>query len=233
MADIRLTLNDLWYEAEGRAVIQAFNLAVSGGEGIGFFDPTGLSGRDLLRICATLLKPTRGGIYLDGLSIPFYKEAELFQLRRKIAYIASDAALISNLTLLQNVSLGWAYHENRSLYEVWPEGEGLLTHFQVGDYGNLRPTAVNAEIRNRTICARELAKKPVLILLDQMVERLSPEGQALFRAYLENYIRETGSSLLVASTSTAFLSSLASLITRSYILKDGLIVVENPAYGRP
>ncbi|MDI6790801.1 MAG: ATP-binding cassette domain-containing protein [Thermodesulfobacteriota bacterium] len=233
MAAIRLHINNVWYKDNGKNILQGVNLAVPCGEGIGLCDPTGLSGAELLQICATLLEPTQGEIYLDGIPIPFDREIDLLPLRRKIAYVAEDTALISNLTLLQNVSLGWAYYENKSLQDVWEEGERLLTYFQVNDYKDLHPTEVNAEIFKRAVCAREMAKKPILILLDRIIDTLSTEGQTLLMSYVGKCLREMGSSLLVASTSAASFASLSALISRSYTLEEGRLAGENPACGRP
>ncbi len=232
MTAVRLKIDDIWYEGEGKAVLKGVNLEVPYAKGICLLDPTGMSSPGLLQICATLLEPTRGKIYLDGMSIPFDREIDLFPLRRKIAYVAWGMPLISNLTLLQNVSLGWAYHENKSLHDAWEDGIELLTYFRISDCKDMRPTEVNPEISKRAACARELAKKPSLILVDRIVESLSPEGQTLFASCVEKYSQELGSSLLVTSTSTATFAPLASLITRTYTLKDGRIVEENPGPGR-
>lgn len=224
MTTIGLNIKDAWYEDKGKPVLQGVNLIIPGGQGIGLHDPSGLSSADLLKICATLLEPTRGEFYLEERPVPFGRELDLLPLRRRIAYITLDTALISNLTLSQNVCLGWAYHENKSLYDIWEEGRKLLTYFQINDYKNMRPAEVTAEIFKRTVCARELAKKPILILLDKTIEALSTEGQALLIAYIEKCMQEIGSSLLVASTNTVSLSPFAAIISRLYTLADGKIM---------
>lgn len=224
MADPRLQVRDLWYEEKGQTVLHEVNLTIPAGESMGLHDQTGLSYAPLLQICATLLEPSRGEMRVDGIPVPFGDEAALSGLRRKIAYVVSDAALISNLTLLQNVSLGWAYHEKKPLDDVWQEGFEMLAYFQIEGQKDLRPTDVSAEVVKRAICARELAKKPVLVLLDAFVETLSGEGQGLFTSYVDKWMKETGSCLLVASTGTAFIGEYASLITQSHILANGTII---------
>lgn len=228
MAETRLKINNLWYEHRGQATLRGINLAVPGGEGAALLDPTGLSSADLLQICATLLQPTQGEIHLEGKPILFDREIDLLAMRRKIAYFSWATALISNLTLLQNISLGWAYHHNRSMHDTWEEGEKFLNYFRIHDYRNMRPTEVSAEVSRRTMCARELSKNPVLILVDSVIESLSPEGQNLFISRVEKYMRETGSSLLLASSSPVSLALLASLTTRTCTLENGKIVEENP-----
>lgn len=223
MDEYCLAIDDLSYEHNGRTVLRDINLTIAAGETVGLYDPTGVSYRALLKICATLLQPTKGKVALEGIPIPYGNEMALFPLRRSIAYISSDTALISNLTLLQNVSLGWAYYENKLLEDCWEEGDKLFSFFHIEGYKHLRPTAVDAEIYKRTVCIRELAKKPGLILLGTVIESLSTEGQNLFLSYVKDHMRREKCAMFIASTGTGFLTRCSELITRSYLLTNGTL----------
>lgn len=223
----RLKIRNLFYEEKNKPVLKDFNLLLEQGEVIGVFDPAGLACLPLLQICATLVTPLRGKVYLDGIPVPYGKELSLFGLRRKIAYITQESALISSFTLVQNVYLGWAYHENNKFEKTWETGEKLLDIFQIRPYRDSLPTDVNSEILKRAICAREMAKEPRLILLDSVIESLSNDGQFLFLSHLDNYRKSMDCSILMASSGTSFLSFFAKFMDKSHIIVDGSI--ENQA----
>jgi ABC-type ATPase involved in cell division len=120
----------------------------------------------LLKICATLIQPTDGKIAWFGRTMEEMRKDDLIQLRRRIGLVRRETSLISNMTIMDNVSLGLQYHNEIGQEQVLHKVTELLKKFGLYEYRFLRPAQLNFEHRRLTIYARELAKDPQLYLLE-------------------------------------------------------------------
>jgi ABC-type lipoprotein export system ATPase subunit len=119
-----------------------------------------------LRALATLVYPSNGCFRFNGepLSLKNYKE--LLNFKKKVAYIAPDAALISNLTVKQNILLHRYYFENDLAIDLDDKLLTLCDTFGITRKLDSRPVDLNSAERQTAIAVREISKAPVLLLLD-------------------------------------------------------------------
>ena len=85
----------------------------------------------LLKICATLLPPSGGDVSWFGRSKEQMKKREFYQLRRQIGYVHRETSLISNMTILDNISLGLQYHEEVVREQAYKDITELLEQFEL------------------------------------------------------------------------------------------------------
>ena len=153
----------------------------------------------LLKICATLDSPTAGRISWFGQSSDQIDGAGLYELRRRIGFVHRETSLISNMTSLDNISLGLQYHEEMVREQSYDRVTELLKQFELYEHRFLRPAELTFEQRRLAVYARELVKKPQLYLLGHPSLDLGERVYSLLLDVFNTCSIEDGCAFLVAS----------------------------------
>ncbi|UCE83881.1 MAG: ATP-binding cassette domain-containing protein [Deltaproteobacteria bacterium] len=153
----------------------------------------------LLKICATLTAPTGGQIRLFGRTLEEMDKQDIYEVRRRIGLVRRETSLVSNVTILDNVSLGLQYHEEIDREEAHEQVADLLRQFELYEDRFLRPAQLTFEQRRLAVYARELAKKPQLILLEHPSLDLGERVYGLLLEIFKTCSIEDGCAFLVSS----------------------------------
>ena len=153
----------------------------------------------LLKICATLIQPTNGRISWFGRSEEESDEKWLPQVRRRIGFVHRETSLISNMTILDNISLAIQYHEEVSREQAYDRITEVLKQFELFRYRFLRPAELTFEQRRLAVYARELVKKPQLFLLEHPSLDLGERVYSFLIEVFKTCSIEDGCGFLVAS----------------------------------
>lgn len=92
-------------------LIAGANLTLKLGETICIAGPSGQGKSAILRMIAGLARPLKGHIYYFGEYIPAERLDALEIAKRKVGYVLQNAALISNLRVIDNIALPLRYHK--------------------------------------------------------------------------------------------------------------------------
>ena len=153
----------------------------------------------LLKICATLIQPTKGTISWFGRSPGESDDQWLHQVRRRIGFVHRETSLISNMTVLDNISLGIQYHEELSREQAYDRIAEVLKQFELYEYRFLRPAELTFEQRRLAVYARELVKKPQLFLLEHPSLDLGERVYSFMLEVFKSCSIQDGCAFLVAS----------------------------------
>ncbi len=194
-----VTLKDytLWTQAEGSG-ISAVDLVVDGGEIWQIDTNEPAEARLLLRAMATLERPLAGTYRFKGHLLDFSDYRKLLPVKRRIAYISSDATLISNRTLRENLLLGRFYHENSLEIRLDDRIQVLIDTFGLADKLELRAAQLSHLDRKIAICIREIAKEPELLLLYRPEEMIDHQRFEPFIQHLEATPTESFAGLVLS-----------------------------------
>ena len=166
--------------------------------------PDPAQARLLLRALATLERPDRGRYHFKGELLDFSDYRHLLPVKRRIAYISSDAALISNRTLRENLLLGRFYHENSLEIRLDDRIRVLIDCFDLADKLEIRAARLSQLDRRIAICIREIAKEPDLLLIYRPEDMIDHQRFDPFVEHLESTAADTLGGL-VFSNDEAFL----------------------------
>jgi ABC-type lipoprotein export system ATPase subunit len=145
--------------------IQRFSFAISQGDVYAVEASHPDDATLFLRALATLVSPRKGIYRFDGKRKDFGNYRDLLGCKQRIGYIAPDAALISNLTLRQNLLLRRYYFENTLSDHLDDTLQTLCRAFNILDKLDKRPTGLNTMDVQAAIVIRELSKDPDVLLL--------------------------------------------------------------------
>lgn len=123
--------------------------------------------RSFLRALASLVYPVKGSYRFMGERMDLKAYAELLPCKQKIGYIAPDAALMSNLTLRQNILFHRYYFENDLAINVDDKICALCDTSQISEKLDQRPSDLNKMEVQMAIVLREVSKRPDILLLDR------------------------------------------------------------------
>lgn len=181
---VDLEAYSLWTDAENSG-ISAVDLTVKAGEIWQIDTRNPAEARLLLRAVATLESPLAGTYRFRGQLLEFDDYRKLLPVKRRIAYISSDATLISNRTLRENLLLGRFYHENSLEIRLDERIRALIDTFDLDDKLELRAAQLSHLDHRIAICIREIAKEPELLLLYRPEEMIDHQRFDPFVNHLE------------------------------------------------
>lgn len=193
----------------GRPVLRNIDLIVEPGEAVGISGPNGSGKTTLVRSAATLLSIDEGTATVLGKDT---RNADLTDIRRSIGLIGHQPALISELTLAENLE-----HMSRLAGVDTARVARALDVVGLAGAADRRAVACSFGMRRRVEIAHLLLTRPNLLLLDEAASGLDDSARDLIRA-LVGSVRERGGGCIVVSHDR---SQLTELTARTMSLSAG------------
>ncbi|MDR2862662.1 MAG: ABC transporter ATP-binding protein [Puniceicoccales bacterium] len=156
-----ISVEKLVKSLNGNVVLNGVSLEAAPGELFFVLGPGGSGKSTLLRVLAGLLTPDSGEISIDG-----EKVSELATIRRKVALVSPDGALLAHSSVRENLSFALE-QQGRDEVEIRGVVHAMLGAFGVGELGGRKPGELSGGERQRVALARALAVSPRVLLLDE------------------------------------------------------------------
>ncbi len=161
-----LECKNLESRENGRLFFRDVSFQLSLGQGGLILAELQRDSRRLLQVCASLQKNSGGQISWFGRDMDHLNENSLMNLRRGIGLVHRETRLISNMSILDNITLGLMYHDRVSPRESEGQVAELMSRFGLDHYKDMRPAELSFEKQRLAVYVRELAKKPKLFFLE-------------------------------------------------------------------
>jgi ABC-type transporter Mla maintaining outer membrane lipid asymmetry ATPase subunit MlaF len=180
------------------------DLAVGRGEMVCLIGPKGTGKTQLLRALAGLEPPAAGTVDLLGRRTATLDAEGWLDLRRRAAFITSDAPLLSVVEAVVNVTLPALYHRIGEPTAVRAEAVALLD--KLGWHGDLRllPAFLDEHQRRLLALARCLILKPVVLFVDEPFRMIDVSGWRHFGAVFEGLVRDDRLAVLMVTHNLPF-----------------------------
>jgi ABC-type transporter Mla maintaining outer membrane lipid asymmetry ATPase subunit MlaF len=216
-----LKFENISYSSEKYESLFNVSFSIKHGESVVIFGPEDSGIENICPIIAGLTEGYKGNVLYKGRDIKSLDYLEAHQYRKGLGYLQRDFGLISNMSVLENISLPLKYHSKLSSQEIEEfvnkhiKGMGL-THCK-----NLRPVKLTRSERLKTAFLRSIILSPDLLLLEHPMD-----GQCLFNVQL--FFKALRTALLTKSKSAIFITYNPKIFTdmaEKFIMLDkGLIV---------
>jgi lipopolysaccharide export system ATP-binding protein len=205
-----------------RSVVRDVSLAVRRGEAVGLLGPNGAGKTTVFTMIMGLVKPDRGNIILDGLSIT---HLPMFQRGRMgIGYLPQEPSIFRGLSVAGNILAILEGHVRGSGAQK-ERLETLLEEFHIAHLRNANALALSGGERRRVEIARALAADPSFMLLDEPFAGVDPIAVAEVKA-LVRQLTARGIGVLVTDHSVR---ETLSLVDRAYLIYGGAVMIQ----GKP
>ena len=192
-------------------VVDRATIAMEKGHIYGLIGPNGAGKTTIMRMLAGLTEPTEGEMELFG------GKEDLDESRNRISFMIEAPYLDGGMTARQNMEY---LRYVRGVAEEKRIDE-MLDFVGLGDVGKKRVDKFSLGMKQRLGLAMALLPKPEVLILDEPVNGLDPEGIVEIRALLKKLCKEDGITIMISSH---ILAELEELCTDYIILTEGRIV---------
>jgi putative ABC transport system ATP-binding protein len=193
----------LWkvFEHDGMAVeaVRAVTLRIDPGDFVVLAGPSGSGKTTLLNLFGSLLRPTRGRVWVDEQDITDLAEHELARLRlERIGFVFQAYNLLPILTALENA-------EFSLLLRGVPADErarrvrSLFERIGIGGLEDRRPAKLSGGQQQRVAVARAVVGEPALVLADEPTANLDSAASAALLDVMTRLNTELGTTFVFAT----------------------------------
>lgn len=184
----------------GRQVaVQNLNLTVSSGELFGFIGPNGAGKTTTIRMIGGLLAPTSGRVRIDGIDMG----AEPSRAKLRIGLIPDRPFLYEKLTGMEYMrfiaDLYQVHHD-----PIFSRAARLLEKFQLSARAHELVESYSHGMKQRLVMASALLHEPPVLVVDEPMVGLDPEGIKMVRDLFKR-LADEGTTIFL-STHTLFLA---------------------------
>jgi putative ABC transport system ATP-binding protein len=174
----------------------------------------------MLAMLAALLKPTSGGIFIDGHDLTKMDEGERAQFRReKIGFTFQANNLVPYLTAQENVEL--MLRQNGRLDRKGKErAKELLARLGLGERLKNLPSQLSGGQQQRVAIARALIHNPSVVLADEPTASLDTERAFQVVETFANLIHEQNRAGIMVTHDLR----LTQYVDRVMQMRDGQLV---------
>ncbi len=220
-ANAIIQVRDLVYAVGGKSVLDGISFDVPRGSIFGVMGMSGTGKSTLLKNLMGLVKPQKGDIIIDGVSIVGLSERELTPIRRKMGMCFQDAALFDSMTVAENVAFGLRRHTDMSEEEIQQRVREILDNLGLAGAEDLYPAELSGGMRKRVGIARAVVLEPDVMLYDEPSAGLDPIMSARIDELIRRLHDERGITSVIVTHEVEELFALCDLVM---MLHEGRIV---------
>jgi phospholipid/cholesterol/gamma-HCH transport system ATP-binding protein len=208
-----------------KTIFDNLNLMIRSGECLVLLGPSGIGKSTLLRLLLETLRPESGQIFFDGMELTHLSRERLNAMRTRIGMVFQSSALVSSLSVFENLALPLRELTGRGEKEIASIIEEKLQFVGLEKTKDLMPSQLSGGMKKRIAVARALVLSPDLVLFDEPTTGLDPVAAYHISELIAHLNQAASVTILVV---THDLYSAFRFATRMAFLDQARIVEEGP-----
>ncbi len=198
--------------------VDGLNLRIKRGEVFGFLGPNGAGKTTSIKMMVGLLKPTEGGVLIEGEEIESVEKG-------KIGVCPQDLVIWGGLTCEENIALiGDMYEVPGNVLKE--RIKQLLHDLILSDKTKTLASQLSGGMKRRLNLAMALIHEPEIVVLDEPSAGLDPQSRLVLWEYIHSLSKEKGKTIILT---THLMEEADRLSDRIAIMDHGkLLVFDTP-----
>jgi ABC-2 type transport system ATP-binding protein len=195
--------------------VSNLDLHIGAGDIFGFIGPNGAGKTTTMRILVTLLEPTSGSAFIDGLDV----RAKGKEVRRRVGYMPDFMGVYDDLKVFEYLeffaaAFGIQYRKRKSIVD------GVLELTDLISKKSALVDSLSRGMQQRLGLARVLIHDPKVLILDEPASGLDPRARIEMRELLRE-LKRMGKTVMISSH---ILSELEEICDTIGIVEHGQLV---------
>jgi len=208
---------------QGRLLLDDVSLALEEGTVTAVLCRSGSGKTTLLRTANRMIVPTRGHVFVAGLSV---HSVGVVELRRKTGYVIQETGLFPHFNVERNIGLVLEAEGKPREVRLSRSNELLeLVGLDPATFSQRFPHQLSGGQRQRVGLARALAAEPKILLMDEPFGALDPLTRAEMQDMLRSLLKRVQTTVILV---TYDLDEALYLAERVVLLGDGKVIANLP-----
>jgi phospholipid/cholesterol/gamma-HCH transport system ATP-binding protein len=204
-------------------IFDGVDLDIARGKVTAIMGPSGTGKTTLLKLISGQLRPDAGTIEVDGSNVHKLGRDELYRLRTRMGMLFQSGALLTDLSVLDNVA--YPLREHTRLSESMIRKLVLMKLEAVGLRGarDLMPSALSGGMARRVALARAVALDPMMIMYDEPFTGQDPISMGVLVALIRQLNDASRLTSIVVSHDVKETASIADYL---YVISNGKVMAQ-------
>jgi phospholipid/cholesterol/gamma-HCH transport system ATP-binding protein len=209
-----------------RVIFDGVDLAIQRGKVTAIMGPSGTGKTTLLRLIGGQLRPQAGSIVVEGQEVPRLRRDQLFQLRKRMGMLFQSGALLTDLSVFDNVA--FPLREHTRLPASMIRDLVLMKLQAVGLRGarDLMPNELSGGMARRVALARAIALDPMMVMYDEPFTGQDPMSMGVLVQLIRTLNDALGLTSIIVSHDVRETASIADYV---YVISDGRVMAKGSA----
>jgi phospholipid/cholesterol/gamma-HCH transport system ATP-binding protein len=204
-----------------KTVLDGIDLKVFSGDRLVILGQSGGGKSTMLRLILGILRPTSGVVRYRHLQVQKLSRSRLNLLRSRVGMVYQYSALISSMTVRENLALPVEELRRKPRKEIDALIEENLEIVGMSGTEEKVPSELSGGMRKRVSLARALMMQPELILFDEPTAGLDPVISSVIDELIISLTEKTSTTSIIV---THEMESAFKVATRMAMLYQGKII---------
>lgn len=216
-----IEIKDLSFSRGERKIFDGISLSIPRGKVTAIMGPSGTGKTTLLKLIAGQLQPDQGEVWVEGENVHKLSRRRLYQLRRKMGMLFQSGALLTDLSVFDNVAFPLREHTKLPEELIKPLVAMKLQAVGLRGAQDLMPSELSGGMSRRVALARGIALDPEMIFYDEPFVGQDP----ITMGVLVELIRKLNDSLKLTSVVVSHdVNEVLSIADYVCVISEGKVI---------
>ncbi len=216
-------IRNLRYAISGRPVFDGLDMAIPRGRITAIMGPSGTGKTTLLRLITGQVRADSGTLEVAGQNMLKIKRAGLYVLRRRMGMLFQNGALLTDLSVFENVAFPLREHTDLPERLVRPLVLMKLQAVGLRGAAELLPSELSGGMSRRVALARAIVMDPEILIYDEPFVGLDPISMGVILRLIRRLNDVLGLTSIVVSHDVKEISTVADEL---FLLSGGKVVAK-------
>lgn len=213
MSDYIIKLTDVSFSNIDYLVLDNINVNIKINTFTAITGKSGAGKSTLLKLMSGILTPTKGKVEIYGKDIHNLETKEILSIKKKLGFCFQDSALLSNLTIRENLALPLKFHfKNIKEDYVNKKIVEYLEKINLMDSIDLRPAQLSQGEQKMVSLIRSLIIDPEILFIDEALSNIDPSLRKVIISLIKEYSSKPWGTIIAVTHNRKIIDELAKRI---------------------